>query len=951
MNLELDNKSKKELVLFRDAELASYVDEKGLIKFAQSNEPRINYSPNPKDIDAEGKHKCLGIIIEFSSTNELIYSTDLTNNCWSNAHQITKKPENEVLNPAGELGDNKVISIIDLPGNDFHLIRQLIAHKNSSKKTVSIFVKKVENAGSKDFTIWAVGGVQIAVFSRKDWSFISGIAESTNVEYYPHNWVRLSATYSVNNNDIFFGTSEGSKSVYIGEKKKQFYLFGPQLEYLSTITSYIPTENKPRFRGTEIAYFDDVFYYGSFKVISQHIQVKSENYQQVSQLNNVLNGVTSRKKSVEIDSDVGKLVEFMVKKSFYARSRFYYRLILYSLPEKSENLIKLGIILLKQGWLAVFIDSYEQSTINNNQPKFYQNLAIHLSTQGLISEAVQCWAEAVECSKSFNQKFPNKEKFWESIWRELNEINPRKIDKYEAETNYKIGEIRDYFKNTSKYGIISLDRITDSDRQVLNNAGISLTNLKFIQADSIHQENIYINNFTEQSNFKLSELVNKRKDFEWPPLNYTRDFQQSIVETGYIYTLCPVTGKILRSNNSFAIDYSAFVYRFVGQEVFYLIVGQWDNCKLGVYFPKYDLVINMANELWKNLFQFPNAINELKTQAVMNHDIFLDYISSETVKPVVVVVGSSSILGHYLWQELGGLEYLYEAEILDRVDKFLMAPHNRLNIGKIFPEIPSEKLIVPQNEALFKFILKNNYLVVRVTEHYIRKGLESRINSAVIKTCSPSVLEKIEESRQSFPLLWINVREHNKSWVNQIDGYANIITKLSDKYPQIGVIIDGMLDTRNILEQIKSTLPDSIKTYNTLECKMDEVIAWSYAIDCYIAVVGSGLTFLTWLANKPGVAHANKIHLGQKIFWSDVRENIIEPVFIPEKLIYEDNPKHDLYKNYDFDWKIIYEEMVKIIEGLEDKKIAEKTKNIRKYKTKLQELNHRLDRIKESIVR
>ncbi|NES67521.1 MAG: hypothetical protein F6K24_20900, partial [Okeania sp. SIO2D1] len=129
---------------------------------------------------------------------------------------------------------------------------------------------------------------------------------------------------------------------------------------------------------------------------------------------------------------------------------------------------------------------------------------------------------------------------------------------------------------------------------------------------------------------------------------------------------------------------------------------------------------------------------------------------------------------------------------------------------------------------------------------------------------------------------------------------------------------DGMPDTEEIMEEIKSLIPPQIKTYNALNCTMNETIAWAYAIDVYIAVVGSGLTFLTWLANKPGVAHGNRAHLSQKIFWKEVREDSIIPEFIEDKYII-DQAVPGMYQNYDCDWKIILNKLTKIIEKLQVK--------------------------------
>ncbi|NES66306.1 MAG: FkbM family methyltransferase [Okeania sp. SIO2D1] len=272
-----DVENKNEFLYLRDAELASYVDETGGIKFAEIDKPRIDYDPNPATCDADGKHKCLGLLLECSSTNRLIYSTNLSNLSWVNFHQISTVAEENILSPELKTSGNQVISIIDLPEDDFHLIRQRIFNGSKVDRTVSIFVKRVENAGTKDFAIWGLNGLQIAVFSRKDWSFISGKATHTNVEFYPHGWVRLSATYNYSNDDIYFGTSARKKSRYLGENKKQFYLYGPQLEDLSQATSYIPTNEKPRGRGGDIVGINNLFYNGySTKLIHGHIDLTEQ---------------------------------------------------------------------------------------------------------------------------------------------------------------------------------------------------------------------------------------------------------------------------------------------------------------------------------------------------------------------------------------------------------------------------------------------------------------------------------------------------------------------------------------------------------------------------------------------------------------------------------------------------------------------------------------------------
>jgi hypothetical protein len=47
-----------------------------------------------------------------------------------------------------------------------------------------------------------------------------------------------------------------------------------------------------------------------------------------------------------------------------------------------------------------------------------------------------------------------------------------------------------------------------------------------------------------------------------------------------------------------------------------------------------------------------------------------------------------------------------------------------------------------------------------------------------------------------------------------------------------------------------------------------------------VATIGSGLTLVTWLANKPGLAHSDREHLSQLEFWQDVRPGLA-PIFAP----------------------------------------------------------------------
>ncbi|MEB3341894.1 hypothetical protein [Okeania sp.] len=269
-----------------------------------------------------------------------------------------------------------------------------------------------------------------------------------------------------------------------------------------------------------------------------------------------------------------------------------------------------------------------------------------------------------------------------------------------------------------------------------------------------------------------------------------------------------------------------------------------------------------------------------------------------------------------MWNEITGIQFLYENETLDKIDKFLLGKYSdTFNVGDIFPEISSDKLVpVLEKQNICKLMLENNYLAVRVTDAHFQEKLANRIYDNALKKCSENFVEKVEKAKKHFPLLWINLRGHDKAWSSRVEGYANIINSLYRDYPNMAIIFDGFPDEKTTMEKILALIPNKITTYNALHCPLYETIIWANSIHYYIAFISAGLTLVAWLANKPGVAHCNFGHTSdQAPWWGEVRENGIKPMFVPADCIADLDDEHGPgYCDYDFDWQLIYDRLIKI---------------------------------------
>ncbi|MEG4967530.1 tetratricopeptide repeat protein [Microcoleus sp. B6-A1] len=600
---------------------------------------------------------------------------------------------------------------------------------------------------------------------------------------------------------------------------------------------------------------------------------------------------------------------------------------IYSRNRLGEAYFQLGMLQIKQNDLNLALQSYQKSIeFQPNQIKNYSALQQDLA-RGFYQLAVkQAEQGELDTALTFFKKAPQIPQKWyiyEYLWQGLNLLGV--IDENSpyccSQSEIKPEDAESYFSQNSNYRLIMWDSITDLDKDFLEKSGISLTHLELIKQDTKVLEEIYVNSFREEDS--MIEIPIKATNYNL--------FNQSIVTTGYIYSMCPFSGNILRSNQSF-YDVNwlpIFSYRFVGHEVFYLMTGHFWGGKICLYIPRIETIIGFAYV--HNTLE--GIVNRLKSSMVSYWQDVKSYITSGEVKPVVSVSGILGNIGHYFWNEVSGIHDLYENGNLAKVDKFLVGCHEYFKISDIFPEeIPESKVIrLSDGWSIFKAILQNNYMAVRSAGILVKDKLADKIYEGSIRRSSPAFLQQVEKAKQHFPLLWIGIRTNQRVWVSQTEGIANIINSLYVDFPSMAVVLDGwsrierddyyggtMIESeRPIADQILSMIPPEVKIYDIIGGISYEKVVWGYNVDTYVTSLGSGNAFVTWIANKPGVG------LGNKEFCVRVRpdllgrENIVMPNTIPDDAFIDlDESVHYLSRNYDCDWKAVYKELLNVIKDI-----------------------------------
>ncbi len=605
-------------------------------------------------------------------------------------------------------------------------------------------------------------------------------------------------------------------------------------------------------------------------------------------------------------------------------------------PDDCNLYQKVAPLYTQVGNLDSAIKSYQQAIKLKPDLPFrnYGTLAKALKQQGREEEA----ANLLNSSKEGKEG-----EIYLKIWNAFNQTSLETLENESSQYPTEIDEkaVREYFTQTSQYKIINLTSLSDEDRSFLESNNISLANLKSIAKSNYNfaEQEIYLKHFNPE--FKQSSETGI--ELSRYPLY---PFLKSMLETGYIYVTCPMSGRLLRSNQSFILvpKYVGVLYRFVGDKIFYLLAGgiTGDQCSLSaIYFPSTDCIIKLIDRKSINIaFLFFNHFKKwlvFHWKAVKN---FLGINSHQ--KELIDAFGFHFNPGHNLVNDLSSIDLLLKMKLLNKVDKFFVGNYEYYGqLEALYPEIQKDKIIrVPNqensSEKISEIALGNNYFSLTVRGRFVSEDLAKRIYQVALQNCSPSFLSKVEEAKKHFPLVYISFRTHYRSWMSQVEGIANILRHLSVDFPNLGVVFDGFSlpgsyveikdsfvkaqidQQKDVVKQILELLPDkNLGIYNTVGCKMHESIVWAYAVDFYIARMGANLTKVCTLANKPGIGHCCTAYFPEcEAWWNAKRENGVNPIIIPGGHIMDLGKEKDINGNYDLDWKVIYDYVMKLIPQL-----------------------------------
>jgi hypothetical protein len=379
---------------------------------------------------------------------------------------------------------------------------------------------------------------------------------------------------------------------------------------------------------------------------------------------------------------------------------------------------------------------------------------------------------------------------------------------------------------------------------------------------------------------------------------------------GGVYAADPFTLQAVRSTASIVLDGVAIVQRHVGREVFYTVTAGWRGKIVGMYVPSRSLVV-VADDS-EGTPNFRGAVTDLfhRLDALLARAEFT--FGSSSTSRLGLVIGFVNNLGHYFWQEMTAIESYVLRGLHSRIEALVLGPHCFIDPVKLFPELNGVRVFRADNADCL-FPLANGFadIYIRPIGAIISPALRRRIATTSLAATSIRTQEQISTAAETHFLVYVNLRAHNKVWVNQVSGLATFLSRLEGRVSRpLGVVLDGWWDTRAIASQLIAALPSTIDVYDTVGVNLHVSISWANSVDFFISVIGSGLVLSSWFTGKPGIAHGNSCHQYQETFWNAVNEGALPTSFARSAGGCDDG---SLYSNYDLDTQTLFDEADKLL--------------------------------------
>jgi len=355
----------------------------------------------------------------------------------------------------------------------------------------------------------------------------------------------------------------------------------------------------------------------------------------------------------------------------------------------------------------------------------------------------------------------------------------------------------------------------------------------------------------------------------------------------------PVDGELISEMRGLVLSPLLIAWRCVDRRhslVFYIIASGFDQETAGIFIPAAQLFVSLPRIRFTQVAVESSVIVPAIVKHLLEYGETLQDYLSKTITRFATFTWprGAAHMGHYIWNELSGLEQLaldVESASLPHVFDLGGAGGQDFfgPLELIFPELQP---LISKRYSTIADMLKHAYdvgiQVFRFSARYVSGGLRTRLLNNVA-VCPEAEIARQELLNSQGPVIVFGLRVENRTIVDLAEFYIDLARFLTTEFGAITLIIDGHNSRMNaesastfesfrehratrppievemeIVARIESALRGNpVHIISCIAKPMLANLAWLSQADYCVAPWGAGLAKARWACNLPAYVLLN----------------------------------------------------------------------------------------------
>jgi len=204
---------------------------------------------------------------------------------------------------------------------------------------------------------------------------------------------------------------------------------------------------------------------------------------------------------------------------------------------------------------------------------------------------------------------------------------------------------------------------------------------------------------------------------------------------------------------------------------------------------------------------------------------------------------------------------------------------NFFPVGNLLDDSKNSQKSFKDSASLNEYLVDNNLFAVQFGYSDKRGNIFDPLDKELINYSLRSLSENDKEILAGiegcYPVLWFGICTEKRQWKEQVEGIVKIVNDMSERYPKVAAIFDGITRTLsesrefvrsskaqnelNILNEIRSSLCSKVKVIDLIGVTAAEKIAYASVVDFFLTSFLTDSMYVARFAKRAGVAHGANV--------------------------------------------------------------------------------------------